>query len=80
VDHLELVEFCYNNLEHSTIRATPFKMVTSKSLVMPMTWPTNGQHSNDAIEEVPMVRQLDEERWCLWEMAKANFQNAQKWY
>ncbi len=55
-------------------------MVTSKSLVMPMTWPTNGQHSNDAIEEVPMVRQLDEERWCLWEMAKANFQNAQKWY
>jgi hypothetical protein len=24
VDHLELAEFCYNNLEHSATRATPF--------------------------------------------------------
>jgi hypothetical protein len=24
VDHLELVEFCYNNSEHSATRSTPF--------------------------------------------------------
>jgi hypothetical protein len=62
VDHLELAKFCYNNLEHSTIRATPFQMVMGKSPVMPMTWPTNGQHLSNASEEMPMVTQFDEER------------------
>jgi hypothetical protein len=75
VDHLELVEFCYNNLEHLTIRATPFQMVMGKSPIMPMNWATNGQPLSDASEEVPMVMQLDEER-CLWEMVEANFQKA----
>jgi hypothetical protein len=32
VDHLELAEFCYNNLEHSARGATPFQMVTSHQL------------------------------------------------
>ncbi len=73
MDHLELVEFCYNNLEHSSTEATPFQMVTSKSPIEPMTWAANGQPLSDASEEVPMVTQLDEERWHLWEMAKANF-------
>jgi hypothetical protein len=27
---------------------------------------------------VPMVTQLDEEKWRLWERAKANIQKAQK--
>jgi len=31
-------------------------------------------------EEVPMVTQLDEERQCLWEMAKANLEKAHKRY
>jgi hypothetical protein len=31
------------------------------------------QPLNDANKEVPMVTQFDEERWRLWEMAKANF-------
>jgi hypothetical protein len=35
---------------------------------------------SDASEEVPMVMQLDEKRWHLWEMAKANLRNAQKQY
>jgi hypothetical protein len=35
--HLELVEFCYNNLEHSTTGSTPFQMVTGKSLMVPTT-------------------------------------------
>jgi hypothetical protein len=29
---------------------------------------------------VPLVTQLDEERWHLWEMAKANLVKAQKRY
>ncbi len=37
VDHLELAEFCYNNLEHSTTRFTPFQMVTKKSPNVPMS-------------------------------------------
>ncbi len=31
------------------------------------------QPLSDANKEVPMVTQFDEERWRLWEMAKANF-------
>ncbi len=42
VDHLELVEFCYNNLEHLATGATPFQMVTSKSPIVPTTWATHG--------------------------------------
>ncbi len=80
VDHLELTEFCYNNLEHSAIGSTPFQMVTGKSLIVPMTWAAQGQPSNDASEEVPMVTQLDEERRCLWEVAKANLEKAHKRY
>jgi hypothetical protein len=38
VDHLELVEFCYNNSEHSATGSTPFQMVTGKSPIVPMTW------------------------------------------
>ncbi len=72
VDHLELAKFCYNNLEHMATRGTPFQMVTGKSLIMPTTWATNGQPMSDASEEVPMVMQFDEERWRLWEIAKAN--------
>jgi hypothetical protein len=34
VDHLELAEFCYNNLEHSATRANPFQMVTGKSPIV----------------------------------------------
>jgi hypothetical protein len=70
---LELAEFCYNNLKHSATGATPFQMVVGKSLIMLMTWAMNGQPLSDASEEVPMVTQFYEERWCLWEMAKANF-------
>ncbi len=39
-----------------------------------------GNPPSDVSEEVPMVTQLDEERWHLWEMAKANIQKAHKWY
>jgi len=42
VDHLELVEFCYNNSKHSVTRSTPFQMVTSKSPIVPMTWAAHG--------------------------------------
>jgi hypothetical protein len=56
VDHLELVEFCYNNSEHSATGSTPFQMVTGKSLIVPMivpmTWATHGQPPSDANEEV----------------------------
>jgi hypothetical protein len=45
-----------------------------------MTWATQGQPSSDASEEVPMVRQLDEERKRLWELAKANLEKAHKRY
>jgi hypothetical protein len=72
VDHLELAKFCYNNLEHSAIGATPFQMVAAKSPIVPMTWAMNGRPLSDASEEVPMVTQFDEKRWHLWEMAKAN--------
>jgi hypothetical protein len=40
------------------------------------TWTT----LSDASEEVPTVTQLDEERWRLWEMAKANLEKAHKRY
>jgi len=80
VDHLELAEFCYNNSEHSTIGFTPFQMVTDKSQIVPMTWAAHGQTPSDASEEVPMVTQLDEERWHLWELAKANLEKAHKKY
>jgi len=80
VDHLELAEFCYNNSEHSAIGSTPFQMVTGKSLIMPMIWAVQGQPSSDASEEVPMVTQLDKERRCLWEVAKANLEKAHKRY
>jgi len=80
VDLLELAEFCYNNSAHSAIGSTPFQMVTGKSPIVPMTWAAQGQPSSDASEEVPMVTQLDEERKCLWELAKANLENAHKRY
>ncbi len=80
MDHLELAEFCYNNLEHSAVGATPFQMVTGKSLIVPAIWAAHGQLPNDANEEVPMVTQLDEERRCLWEMAKVNLEKAHKRY
>jgi hypothetical protein len=78
VDHLELAEFCYNNSEHSATGATPFQMVMGKSPIVPTTWV--GQPPSDASEEVPMVTQFDEERWRLWEMAKANLEKAHKRY
>jgi hypothetical protein len=80
VHHLELVEFSYNNSKHSTTGATPFQMVTCKSPIVPTTWATLGQPLSDAIEEVSMVTQLDEERRCLWEMAKTNLEKAHKQY
>jgi len=80
VDHLELAELCYNNLEHSTTGSTPFQMVTSKSLIVPTTWAIFRQPPSDANEEMPMVTQLDEERRCLWEMVKANLEKVHKWY
>jgi hypothetical protein len=55
-------------------------MVTGKSPIVPTTWGAHGQPPSDASEEVPMVTQLDEERWRLWEMAKANLEKAHKWY
>ncbi len=80
VDHLELVEFCYNNLEHYAIMSTPFQMVTGKSPIVPMTWAAHGQPPNDASEEMLVVTQLDEERRHLWEMVKANLEKAHKRY
>jgi hypothetical protein len=74
VDHLELTEFCYNNSEHSTTGSTPFQMVMGNSPIVPMTWAAHGQPPNDASEEMPVVTQLDEERQCLWEVAKANLE------
>jgi hypothetical protein len=79
VDHLELVEFCYNNLDHSATGFIPFQMVMGKSPIVPTTWAAHGQPPSDLSEEMSMVTQLDEERQCLWEMAKANFENAHKW-
>jgi hypothetical protein len=80
VDHLELVEFCYNNSEHSATESTPFQMVTGKSPILPITWTTHGQPPRDASEEVPMVTQLDEKRQRLWEVAKANLEKVHKRY
>jgi len=81
VNHLELVKFCYNNSEHSAMGATPFQMVTGKSPIVPTTWVEQPpSDASDASEEVPMVTQLDEERRCLWEMAKANLKKAHKRY
>jgi len=80
VDHLELVEFCYNNLEHSVTGSNPFQMVTGKSPIVPTTWATLGQPLSDVNEEVPMVTQLDEKWRRLWEMAKANLEMAHKQY
>ncbi len=77
---MELVEFCYNNSEHSATGSTPFQMVTGKSPIMPMTWAAKGQPPSDASEEVPMLTQLDEERQRLWELAKANLEKAHKRY
>ncbi len=59
---MELVEFCYNNSEHSAIGASPFQMVTGKSSIVPTTWVAHGQLPSDANEEVSMVTQLDEKR------------------
>jgi hypothetical protein len=53
-------------------------MVMGKPPIVPTTWAAHGQPPNDANEEVPMVTQLDEERQCLWEMAKANLEKAHK--
>jgi hypothetical protein len=78
VDHLELTEIYYKNLEHSTTSSTPFQMVTSKSPIVPTTWAALGQPLGATNEEVPMVTQLDEERWRLWEMAKANLEKPHK--
>jgi len=80
VDHLELAEFCYNNSEHSATGSTPFQMVIGKSPIVPMTWAAHGQPPSDASKEMPMVTQLDEERRCLWEVAKANLEKAHKRY
>ncbi len=80
MDHLKLVEFCYNNLEHSATSSTPFQMVMGKSPIVPTTWVAFGQPPSDASEEVPMVTQLDEKRQRLWEMAKANLEKAHKRY
>jgi len=55
-------------------------MVTNKSSIVPMIWAAHGQPPSDASEEVPMVTQLDEERWHLWEVAKANLEKAHKRY
>ncbi len=45
---------------------------------MPMTWVAQGQPPSDTSDEVPMVTQIDEERRCLWELAKANLEKAHK--
>jgi len=55
-------------------------MVTGKSSNVPIIWAAHGQPPSDASEEVPMVTQLDEERRHLWEIAKANLENAHKRY
>ncbi len=80
VDHLELAEFCYNNSKHFATRSIPFQMVTSKSPIVPMIWAAHGQPLSDVSEEVPMVTQLDEERRCLWELAKTNLEKAYRKY
>jgi hypothetical protein len=71
-------QFYYNNSEHFVTNSTPFQMVMGKPPIVPTTCATHGQPPNDASEEVPMFTQLDEERRCLWEMAKANLEKAHK--
>ncbi len=78
VDHLELVEFCYNNLEHSTIGATPFQMVMSKSPIVPTTWAAHGQ---------PPMMQVMKCLYTTWwgeamfmEMAKVDLEKVHKRY
>jgi hypothetical protein len=80
VDHLELPKFCYNDSKHLVTGSTPFQMVMGKSPIVPMMWATHGQPPSDASEEVPMVTQLDEERWCLLELAKTNLEKTHKRY
>jgi len=80
VDHLELVEFCYNNSEHFATGSTPSQMVTGKSPIVPMTWAAHGRPRSDASGVAPMVTQLDEERRRLWELAKANLEKVHKRY
>jgi len=53
-------------------------MVMGKSPIVLTNWVAHGQLPSDASEEVSMVTQFDEERWCLWEMVKANLENAHK--
>ncbi len=77
---MEVVKFCYNNLEHSATGSTPFQMVTSKSPIVLTIWAALGQPPSDASEELPMVTQLDEERRHFWEMIKANLEKAHKQY
>jgi hypothetical protein len=55
-------------------------MVMGKSLIMPTTWAALKQPPSDKSEEVPIITQLDEERQCLWEMAKVNLEKVHKWY
>jgi hypothetical protein len=55
-------------------------MVTDKSPIVPMIWATHGQPPSDANEEVSMVTQLDEERWHLWEVAKADLEKVHNRY
>jgi hypothetical protein len=59
-------------------KSHPISNGDKKSPIVPTTWVTHGQPPNDVREEVPMVTQLDEERWCLWEMAKANLEKVHK--
>ncbi len=54
VDHLELVEFCYNNSEHSATGSTSFQMVTGTSPFVPTIWAAQGQPPSDVSEEVPI--------------------------
>jgi len=61
MDYLELAKFSYNILEHLAIGATPFEMVTRKSLIVPIIWAAHGQPPSDANEEVLIVTQFDEE-------------------
>ncbi len=58
----------------------PFSNGDGQVTIVPIIWAAHGPPPSDVSEEVPMVIQLDEERRCLWEMAKANFENVHKRY
>jgi len=58
VDHLELTEFYYKHSEHSTSGSTPFRMVTSKSPIVPTTSAALGQPPSDAIRKCQWSRNL----------------------